>query len=502
MTGGRAATALVAVVVVGCLAVPAGVGAAQTTDRAATGAYVTVSNVTVSPQTPEPGERVTVTAEFRNSESSTGAVDITQASLRGGGIRGSVSDLGSLGPGDRISVPFTATFDDAGRERLEVVLRGTGAGGSIVVARQPVYVDVAASSGVSLAFSTVFETDPAAGAATPVNVTVVNGDSRTITGVELDLGGEAAVEDPQRVEGAIETGGERTFEYDVTFDEVGERTLAGEVTYRTTDGITRSTTRTVTVTVAEPSVEADLSARSAANGSGETVVELTNFGNTEFTDVEVTATADGEVVARNLVRDVEPDASRSVPFDVASSVDGTVTYTATYTAAGATRETTVRDRSAVSGEIRLVSVSTTRTGAGVAVRGDAANVGSTTAESVLLSVVDGDGVSPTAPTGEYYVGEIEGSEFGTFELTADVANDTGVVPVEMTYVVDGDRVTTTQRIDLAVTSSGGAVARNVERGQAGGPSGGSDGGLPVLALAVALAVVGVVGVVVYRRRGR
>lgn len=494
----RARTLLVAAVLV-VVAVPmASVGAAQT--EASTEAYVTVSNVSVSPQTPEPGERVTVTATFRNSESSTGAVEITQASVRGSSLRSSARDLGDLGPGDSIDVPFSVRFDRPGQHRLTVILRGYVPNSGIVVVERPVYVDVERSSGVSIAFSTVFDTAPAAGAATPINVTVANGDSAAITGVELTLDGAGSVENARRISGSIEGGGERTFQYDVTFDAVGTRTLTGEVTYTTPEGVTRTTTQSVDVTVEEPSVEADLSARTSTNGSGETVVELTNFGNTKLSDVEITATASDEVVGRSLVADVEPDSSRTASFDVASSVDGTVTYTATYTAAGTTHETAVRGRSAVSGEIRLVSVETTRIGGDVTIEGEAANVGSTTAESVLLSVVDGGGVRPTAPTGEYYVGEVDGSEFGTFELTADTADGTTEVPVEITYVVDGDRVTRTQRIDLSTTSRGGQATQDADARRR--PSGGS--GLPLTAIGTVLAIValGGVGVAVYRWRTR
>ena len=491
---------LVVAVLVGGVAVPmASIGTAQSG-----GVYVTVGNVSVSPENPEPGEQVTVTAEFRNSASSEGAAKITEATLRGAGLerRSSVDNLGDLGPGDSIEVPFTTAFSEVGQQRLTFVLRGHNPSGGVFVVERPVYVDVERSGGVSVAFSTVFDTDPAAGAKTPINVTVANGDDEAITGVRLNLDGDGTVEDPRRVKGSIAAGSETTVQYDVTFDEVGTHTLTETVTYRTSEGVTRTTTESVDVDVFAPETRGGLSARTSTNGSGETTVELTNFGNTEFTDVEVAASVNDDVVARNLVADVEPDSSESVIFDVRSSVDGAVTYTATYTAAGATHTTTLRDQSTVSGEIRLVSVETGQTGSSVTVQGDAANLGSTTAESVLVSVADTDAVSPTAPTGEYYVGEVEGSEFGTFELTATTSGDVSSIPVEITYIVDGDRVTATQEIEIESASSaarGGASGGSNQ----GAPSGGGPGsGLPLTGIGLALAallLVGV-GVAVYRWR--
>ncbi|WP_248896368.1 hypothetical protein [Haloplanus halobius] len=510
MNRSRLLTALLVSAIVGsCLVAPlTSVGAAQSTADESE-AYVSIGNVSVSPQYPGPDEQVTVTATFRNSANSGGAAKLTEASLRGPGVsrRSSADNLGDLGPGDSIEVPFSTTFEETGQKRLTVVLRGHGPDGSVFVVERPVYVTVEESSGISLAFSPVFDADPAAGAETPINVTLANGDSEAVTGIQLELNGSGTVEDPQRVKGSIGAGSEQTFQYDVTFDGTGTQTLSGDVTYTTSEGMRRTATKSADIEVSEPDISAGLTARSATDGSVETNVELTNFGNAAFSDVEVVASAGGDVVARNLMEDVDPDSSRSVRFDVPSSVDGTVTYTATYTAAGTTHTTAVQDQSAVSGEIRLVSVATSRSGAGVTLQGDAANIGSTTAESVLLRVVDTDDVDPTAPVGEYYVGEIEGSEFGTFELSAETGSNASTIPVEVTYVVDGDRVTSIQRIDIAsISGSSGQAATGGSDEQAAGEEQGppSDGGPPILGIGIAVLVViaGAVGFGIRRWRSQ
>jgi len=262
--------------------------------------------------------------------------------------------------------------------------------------------------------------------------------------------------------------------------------------------------------------------RSTADGSSATTVELANFGNADLTDVEVAASAGGEVVGRELMAAVDPGATSSVSVDISGSVDEPVTYTASYTAAGTTHTTSVTGQSSVSGEIRLTGVEATRSGTSVTLQGDAANVGSTDTESVLLSVVDADGTSTASPSGEYFVGAIDASEFATFELTADAAADASSLPVNITYLVDGERVTKTQVVDVASgngTAPAGqaAAASGQAPGDSGGPAAGGPGGqqgpggmlstgllgnLPLTEIGVVLAlvVVGAIGFAVHRWR--
>ena len=488
------ATLIVIIALCSMLAAPVvSTGAAQTS----TNAYLTVGNISVSQETPEPGERVTIRAKFQNSESSGSAVKITEASLRQkGSLLNTANDLGSLGAGDSIEVPFATTFDSEGQKKLTIILRGTVANGGIAVIKKPVYVEVERSSDVTLAVSRVYEADAAVGAETPVNVTVANGNSEAITGVQVELTG-ASVDNPNRITGSIDGGSEEHFQYDITFNEVGTQTLSGEVMYNTVGGDARTTTKNVNLEIVRPEVRADVSTHTLSNGDTEVV--LTNFGNTEFSDVEITASEGDDTVAQNLMADIAPDSNESVVFDIPSSVDGTVTYTATYTAAGTSHTTLLQDQSTVSGEIRLVSVEASQSIAGATITGDAANLGSTTADSVLVRVTETPGVSPTAPTGEYYVGEIEGSEFSTFELTAETESNIESIPVEITYVVDGERVTTTQEIDVEPTGSENTPS---SQDQSASDQGSPESGLPLTVIGVALALIaiGIGGFGVYRWR--
>jgi hypothetical protein len=135
--------------------------------------------------------------------------------------------------------------------------------------------------------------------------------------------------------------------------------------------------------------------------------------------------------------------------------------------------------------------------------GDAANVGGTDAQSVLVSVDETDNVRPVSPSGDYYLGTIEAGEFSTFELTAEVGSEADSIPVEVTYIVDTDQVTTTQQVPIEVTSN----ARTGESGDEstdGNDSGKeSSDGIPSMAIGAGIALlVAIIGFGLYRRRDR
>ncbi|ERH08200.1 MAG: hypothetical protein J07HN4v3_00566 [Halonotius sp. J07HN4] len=156
------------------------------------------------------------------------------------------------------------------------------------------------------------------------------------------------------------------------------------------------------------------------------------------------------------------------------------------------------------GDVRLTSTSVTGSNT-VVIEGDAANTGGTDVDSVLLSIPSTDSVSPTPPNGEYYVGGVETSEFGTFELTADISNNTDSVPVDITYISTGEnrgdeRVTKTQQIQLEEQSPAAPQPRQAQATTAGVSS--SDSGPPIAIIGVvaALVVIGAIGLMLWRRQ--
>jgi hypothetical protein len=448
-----------------------------TIGASATSPHVQISSVTVVPEEPAPGESTRIEVALRNLQSSNETVEVTDVYVRKAGTaqeRERVENVGSIAPGGSITVPMSLTFQDAGYKQLTVHAVVKDEQGNQYTYEYPLYIPVEKPDETLLSFST---DSVVAGETEPVNVTVANGNDDSITGIQFDLNASGAVANAERVVGSLASGAERTFQYDVTFTEANTGTLVGTVTYTTAEGVTRTATESTRVDVVEPTVRADLSAGSL--GRNETTrVELANLGNTDFTNVAISATTGQEVLTRNAIRDIPHGTSRATTFDFGSTANGTVTYTATYTAASTNHTETIQASSEIAGRIQLSGVESAGPGSMVTLDGDAANIGSTDAESVVVTIPDTESVSP-AGSAEYFVGTVEASEFATFELSAEVGPNASSVPIELSYIADGERVTATQRVEVSTTP-----ARNVsmmgsrEAAGPGGPSAGAGGGSP------------------------
>ena len=154
------------------------------------------------------------------------------------------------------------------------------------------------------------------------------------------------------------------------------------------------------------------------------------------------------------------------------------------------------------GEVQLTSVEAVG-GSAVTIEGDAANIGNSDVESVLLSVNETEAVSPRSPNGEYFVGGVDASEFATFDLTAEVDPDTESVPVEITYIVEDERVTTTQQVDLGSANRSAATPMTQGAASNAPPAAGpAASGPPLVPIGIVagLVVIGGVGIVLWRRQ--
>ncbi|WP_158413959.1 CARDB domain-containing protein [Halorubrum sp. GN11_10-6_MGM] len=332
--------------------------------------------------------------------------------------------------------------------------------------------------------------EPVVGETVTFNVTVTNqeGSSGVVDVSSIML--RTNSEHYERIEdvGSLAPGGSLTVQMTTSFEQAGQRTLKAHVSAERASGRNlRAYYSPVTVDVQELDINGGLS--TTANGSDETTVTLTNYGNVELSDVEILAATDGRIRDRRDAFDVGPDEADSITFDTDEYATDTVTFTAEYTARGERYETTrtsAIDREVI-GEIRLTSVEVTRGGSMLSIDGEAANIGGTDAESVLISIPNADGVSPAGGSGEYFVGSVDASEFATFQLSASVEGDT--VPVEIAYIADNDRVTTTQVIDVSSlnTTTGAPDQSQAAATSSGGRQGQS--GVPVIPIVVGVIVI-------------
>lgn len=300
--------------------------------------------------------------------------------------------------------------------------------------------------------------------------------------------------------GALDPGGSVTVPMSVTFETTGEKDVTVNVVVKGDDGTIKTYESPLILDVEEPRVRAQLDADVDNGRYGTTQLDVTNAGNVEFTDIELTASADGTVIDRTYIFDMDPETNRTAVFDTRNVSNERVTFEARFTANDrfhtATHTIDLREREEVLGEVLLTSVEITQTATGVTLEGDASNIGGTDAGSVLVEVPDSADVRPVAPSGRYFVGDVETGEFATFELTVEAPPNASSVPVEISYIAENERVRTTQRIDLAGT---GGVTPAAE---SGGGEGDTLGGLPLVPIAIGLSVIVVLGAGVYTWRRR
>jgi hypothetical protein len=382
----------------------------------------------------------------------------------------------------------------------------------VVLSGSSVAAVTAADPSIQLSSVVVTPDDPNTGEQVTIDATIANlqNSDTTVDVTDLYVRKPGTLQEFARVEdvGSVAPGGSLSVPISTTFDTPGQKRLELNVGVRDEDGSYHSYTYPIYVDVTEPTVRADLAASTPTNDTGTTRISLTNYGNTNLSDIEITAVANGTVVDRNFLRELPPEESGTTAFDTDAVAADSVTFRATYAAAGGNHTTALAvdldDETPVPGRVRLTAIEVSRTGTGVMIQGDAANLGGTDADSVLVRVGDAPGVSATPPSGEYFVGAVEASEFATFELTARTEN-ASTVPVEITYLVDNERVTTTQRVDLSAAGAppasdvGAAPDGEPAPGEPNGPGG--SGGPPLALVGGAVVILSVIaGLVIYRRR--
>jgi len=477
---------------------------ASTASVASASTDVAITNVTTSVDHPAPDEQFTLGVTVANLQSSSGAADVTAIYVRKHSSTEEYSrteNVGSIAPGGSLEVPLSVSLSSLGYHRLTVHVVVRDGNGSYRRLTHPLYVNVREPSDSLVSVSTP---DAIAGVQQTTNVTVASTGSTAISNVQLTLGGNASVKNPERIVATLASGAERTFGYQVTYPDAGPHVLNTTLTYQTADGTVRTARRETTVDVQAANLDVGLTASvGGGNGTGITA-RLTEFGNVPLTDVQVRAVQNGQTVARELAGDVAAKSSRRVHFERSQLASGNLTIVAQYTAGGHRRSsrTGLEYAPVPLADLTLTSVDVSRSGGLVTLSGDIDNLGSATANSVLVEVASGDGVTSGGSKQTYFVGPVQSSEFSTFELTAAVSGDVHAVPVRIRYAVNGQQRTTVQSvpIDAAGASNGqsGAVS-NSDASNRRGPAG---SGLPVLPLVGLVVVVLVVagGIYWWRRR--
>lgn len=483
----------------------------STTPAAADGENLTISTVAISPTVPAPNETFEVTTTIKNSEGGADSVAITDIYIRdASGLpeHERVENLGGLGDGQSMDVPLQLSFDASKDLRIHVV--GRTDGGEHVHLEYPLYVEIDEADEVQLSLSTG---DAVVGGDTPVDVVVANGDSDQISNVELTIAGAATtIRDNRRVSAAVDAGTDRTFEYSVTFDEAGHRPLEATLAYQTDEGYDRTVTETLTVEVDELADDVELAVETNQTDSENRMrATVTNFGNLPLEEVQTYARVDGRIVDRQASADVEPFNSSTVELDVSDEPADNVTVVSEYQLG--TVSTRVEQLATLDPEpqaaIALTSVEFSQSGNVTTIRGDASNVGESDASGVIVGIDLAEDVQPVQPSKQYFVGAVDESEFGTFELTARLSDDATSLPVRVAYTDDGERRSQLVTLDLSGGLEAAQTGSVVESGDSDGSSGGMGpfallGDIPWKVIGIGLggsiAVLG--GIFYYRRHGQ
>ncbi|UIO99785.1 hypothetical protein Hbl1158_14880 [Halobaculum sp. CBA1158] len=297
---------------------------------------------------------------------------------------------------------------------------------------------------------------------------------------------------------------ERSYDFNVSLEDTGEQTVYVHATLLGPRGDRKHLVQAVPVDVRQPSPQLEVNVNDAVVGAERTLnVTVANGLEESVRQIDVRVSSPAEALTfrtRNRVRATLGGGSTAgFTFPVVAEEAGQfpVEVRLSYTDDG-DRRTVTRTFDADfsepgdAGRIRLTGVSVTRGADGVlGIAGSAANVGGTDVRSVVVSVGDADGVVAAEPQPDYFVGTVEGSDFASFDLNAELTGDRTSVPVRVEYVVDGvERSFTT---DVRVGDSALATPTPA-------PQGGALGGLPGIATALVVLVVLVGGALVIRRR--
>ena len=489
---GPAALLLTVLVVVSSLSV-SGFAVAQS-------AQVSITDVTVSDDQPAPGQLITFTTTVRNGPGTasdpSGTYRITAVALRSGPGQfeeyARVRDVGTVPPGGTVDVPLTVKFQEPGVRNLRLVVYGRS-GGEPLQLRYPVAIRVR-DSGPRLSIDAE---DAVTGDETPVRVTVSNGEADTANNLRLTLSGEGMrVANDTRVSPRLDSGAERTFRFEATPETTGEGTLNATLSYLTDEGSERVVSETRTVDIA--SLREDVSVAAEVRGDGTrppVAVDVSNFGNAPLTDLTVRLERDGQVVGRTSAPDLPARTSDTVLVNVSGDGTSDLRVVAAYETGGQSGEaTTTLAYAANPGRVSLTGVDVETDDGRLHLTGSASNVGLGEVNSVVLSVVPAEGVQPARPYREYFVGTVPASDFVSFDLYAEVDPGTETVPVRISYIADGSRVSEVVEVDVSDVN-----AQPVEQGQ---QQQGSAVSLPLVIGGGVVIVAGLalVGYLFYRNR--
>lgn len=411
------------------------------------GVDVTVSEVEVTPDPVESDEEFTVRVAIENLQTSDQYVQIDHVELKNESddstaeTLDSVSPPGSIRPDSSKTVELEGELEEDGVQDLFVQVSGTTEDGERVHVTYPFELRV----GEEHPQLDIDVDDAIANAETPVTVSLANGIDENLRNVRLSLeGDDVSFEGDQHVRSNLASGEEETVEYAAIASKAGEQRLTATLRYTAEDGERRTVRERRDVSFDELKDTVELDASSADDGSSISVT-MTNRGNVPVEDIVISETHSNVSASNAPIDRIDPKSSRTVTLNVSTiDADGSidVPVSASYSIGDLDRESeTSTQLSDSPGKIDLTGIEIEEEDGKIRVSGSASNVGLSEAQSVVVRVVDTANVTPAQPNREYFVGSVPESDFVSFDVYARTAGDVEEIPIEVTYLVDGDEQT-------------------------------------------------------------
>lgn len=502
----KAAIALSVLMVLGFVAPALGgaAGATGVSESNESGSGFVSMSATVGSDQPVVGESFTVTANLSNSDRSNGAYQINRVVVRNGTgdeaeeLASKNGALGAIAPGERAEQSVDVTLNESGTHTLMVAVSLESPAGFSQTVVQPVTVEV---------YDPHPRIEVEATSARPdewrtLSVTLENGRTDAVRQVEVTVGGEDITYRTDRKASArVAAGSAATFDFSAKVPENGRRDVAVELAYTTADGERRTIAETITTSFSEqsqagahPSVSVETD-QAVANAWRPVNVTVANGLSEEVRQVTVDLESDAVTfdTQRKVAASMAPGQARQFSFSGrADSGRHEVTVVLRYTTeSGASRSverTVVTDFTEPDnpGRIRLTGVTVRRGPGGVQISGSASNVGGDDVQSVLVEVDDEENVEPAQPQPEFFVGEVDASDFVSFDLNARLENNRTTVPIRVTYIVDG--------VEKSFVTEAEFQGSTRPRTQPANDGGGGGGFALVGLIVLVVALIGVLGV--------
>ncbi|MFC6974097.1 hypothetical protein ACFQL1_04495 [Halomicroarcula sp. GCM10025709] len=257
------------------------------------------------------------------------------------------------------------------------------------------------------------------------------------------------------------SGGESvSYELTMPVDETGTRQGVVHIFVDTLHGDTYTFTRNVSVTAVQPHPALSLSTSPVGpDGRTDVSLSLSNGLSEEIRGVSVELSGQNSSLTLDEDRRVRSSVSAgnetTMTFPASDADPGRQTFEAnlTYITESGQYRTVTRSLSTTvdpvenPANLTLTGVRVTEADGHLTVRGSASNLGGGNATGAMVSVGDSGAVDPAQSQSRFFVGEVPASDFSSFEVHATTtANGTVTVPLNVSYVVDDTRVTSTTTV--------------------------------------------------------